>query len=37
MQVISAAIGIMTIIILAVESLVTYRSSGSYKNEEGFN
>ena len=32
-----AVIGILTFIILAVVSLVTYRSSGSYKNEEGFN
>lgn len=31
-----AVIGIMTFIVLAVVSLVTYRSSGSYKNEEGF-
>ena len=29
-------IGIMTFIVLAVVSLLTYRSSGSYKNEEGF-
>ena len=33
----AAVIGILTFIILAVVSLVTYRSSGSYKNEEGFN
>ena len=33
----AAVIGIMTFIILAIVSLVTYRSSGSYKNEEGFN
>lgn len=32
----AAVIGILTFIILAVVSLVTYRSSGSYKNEEGF-
>ena len=31
-----AVIGIFTFIILAVISLVTYRSSGSYKDEEGF-
>lgn len=31
-----AVIGIMTFVVLAVVSLVTYRSSGSYKNEEGF-
>lgn len=31
-----AVIGIMTFIVLAVVSLLTYRSSGSYKNEEGF-
>ena len=31
-----AVIGIMTFIVLAVVSLITYRSSGSYKNEEGF-
>ena len=33
----AAVIGIMTFVILAIVSLVTYRSSGSYKNEEGFN
>jgi arabinogalactan oligomer/maltooligosaccharide transport system permease protein len=33
----AAVIGILTFIILSVISLVTYRSSGSYKNEEGFN
>ena len=33
----AAVIGIMTFVILAIISLVTYRSSGSYKNEEGFN
>ena len=33
---IGAVIGIFTFIILAVISLVTYRSSGSYKDEEGF-
>ena len=31
-----AVIGIFTFIMLSVVSLVTYRSSGSYKNEEGF-
>lgn len=31
-----AVIGIMTFVVLAIISLVTYRSSGSYKNEEGF-
>lgn len=33
---IGAVIGIFTFLILAVISLVTYRSSGSYKDEEGF-
>lgn len=32
----AAVIGIFTFVILAVISLVTYRSSGSYKDEEGF-
>ena len=32
----AAVIGIMTFIVLSIISLVTYRSSGSYKNEEGF-
>ena len=31
-----AVIGIMTFVVLAVVALVTYRSTGSYKNEEGF-
>lgn len=31
-----AVIGIFTFIVLAIVSLVTYRSSGSYKDEEGF-
>ena len=31
-----AVIGIMTFIVLAVVSLITYRNSGSYKNEEAF-
>lgn len=33
---IGAVIGIMTFIVLAIVALVTYRNSGSYKNEEGF-
>jgi arabinogalactan oligomer/maltooligosaccharide transport system permease protein len=33
----AAVIGILTFIVLSVVSLVTYRSSGSYKNEEGYN
>ena len=32
----AAVIGILTFIVLAVVALVTYRSSGSYKDEEGF-
>ena len=31
-----AVIGILTFIVLAVVSLITYRNSGSYKNEEAF-
>ena len=31
-----AVIGIFTFVVLAVVSLITYRSSGSYKDEEGF-
>lgn len=31
-----AVIGIMTFIVLAVVALITYRRSGSYRNEEGF-
>lgn len=31
-----AVIGILTFITLAIISLITYRSTGSYKNEEGF-
>ncbi len=31
-----AVIGIFTFIVLSVVSLITYRSSGSYKDEEGF-
>ncbi|MDR1634683.1 MAG: sugar ABC transporter permease [Bifidobacteriaceae bacterium] len=33
---VGAVIGIFTFIVLAVVSLITYRSSGSYRNEEGF-
>ncbi|MBW3082648.1 carbohydrate ABC transporter permease [Bifidobacterium phasiani] len=33
---IGAVIGIFTFVVLAVVSLITYRSSGSYKNEGGF-
>ena len=33
---IGAVIGILTFIVLASVSLITYRSSGSYKDEEGF-
>ncbi len=32
----AAVIGIFTFVVLAVVSLVTYRSTGSYKDEEGF-
>ncbi len=32
----AAVIGIFTFVVLAVVALVTYRSSGSYKDEEGF-
>ena len=32
----AAVIGIFTFIVLSVVSLITYRSSGSYKDEEGF-
>lgn len=31
-----AVIGILTFMVLAVVALITYRNSGSYKNEEGF-
>lgn len=31
-----AVIGIMTFVVLSIVSLVTYRNTGSYKNEEGF-
>ena len=34
---IAAVIGILSFVVLAVVALVTYRSSGSYKDEEGFN
>ena len=33
---IAAVIGILTFVVLACVSLITYRSSGSYKDEEGF-
>ena len=33
---IGAVIGILTFIVLTVVTLVTYRNSGSYKNEEAF-
>ena len=33
---IGAVIGIMTFLVLAIVSLVTYHRTGSYKNEEGF-
>ena len=33
---IAAVIGILTFIVLSIVSLVTYRNSGSYKDEEGF-
>lgn len=32
----AAVIGIFTFVVLAVVSLITYRSTGSYKDEEGF-
>ena len=32
----AAVIGILTFVILAIVALVTYRNSGSYKDEEGF-
>ncbi len=31
-----AVIGILTFVVLSTVALITYRSSGSYKNEEGF-
>lgn len=33
---VGAVVGILTFVILAIVSLVTYRNTGSYKNEEGF-
>ncbi len=33
---IAAVIGILTFVVLSVVALITYRNSGSYKNEEGF-
>ena len=33
---IAAVIGIMTFVVMAVVSLITYHRTGSYKNEEGF-
>lgn len=33
---IGAVIGILTFVVLAIISLVTYRNTGSYKNEEEF-
>ena len=33
---VGAVVGILTFVILVIVSLVTYRNSGSYKNEEGF-
>jgi arabinogalactan oligomer / maltooligosaccharide transport system permease protein len=33
---VGAVIGIMTFVVLGVIALITYRNSGSYKNEEGF-
>ena len=32
----AAVIGILTFVVLATVALITYRSSGSYKDEEGF-
>ncbi len=32
----AAVIGIVTFVVLSIVSLITYRSSGSYKDEEGF-
>ena len=31
-----AVIGILTFVLMATLSLITYRRTGSYKNEEGF-
>ena len=33
---VGAVIGILTFVVLAIVSLITYRNTGSYKNEEGF-
>lgn len=33
---VGAVIGILTFVVLGVVALITYRNSGSYKNEEGF-
>lgn len=33
---VGAVVGILTFVILAIVSLITYRNTGSYKNEEGF-
>ena len=33
---VAAVIGIFTFVVLSIVSLITYRSSGSYKDEEGF-
>ena len=33
---VGAVVGIMTFITLSIVSLLTFRHSGSYKNEEGF-
>jgi arabinogalactan oligomer/maltooligosaccharide transport system permease protein len=33
---VGAVIGIFTFLVLSVVALITYRRSGSYKNEEGF-
>lgn len=33
---VGAVVGILTFVVLAIVSLVTYHNTGSYKNEEGF-
>ena len=33
---IGAVIGIMTFIVLSIVSIITYRNTGAYKDEEGF-
>jgi len=33
---VGAVIGILTFIVLSAVALITYRRSGSYRNEEGF-